>query len=502
MKSQHKFITYTFTAMLLMAVGAAGGYWFNPRPVQTDAATESSAATNDGSDENTKVLYWYDPMVPQQHFDKPGKSPFMDMQLVPRYADSDGSGDNAPTSVRIDASVTQNLGMRFAKVTRIDAVAQVDATGVVGFNEREQAVVQTRAAGYVERVWPLAPGDLVQPGQPLAELLVPAWAAAQHEWLAVRTTGDAQLLAAATERLHLLGMPEALIQRLRRRGEVQDRIQIRAPIGGMLQSLDVRNGMTLMAGQTLARINDLASVWLEVAVPETQSRAVHLGGEAEVLLAGAVTQPMHGHVTRILPALNAATRSLRVQVELANPDLSLRPGLSAQVRLRSASGETSLAVPSEAILRTGQRALVMLATGAGRFRPVEVRLGPEIGDQTLVREGLSEGQQVVASGQFLIDSEASLTGITAAFAEKPATPPLHDAEGRIDALTPGHVTLTHGPFQSLNMPGMTMNFALASPAVSAGLQVGDRVRISVQQGDQGLIVQRLEKLAAATEAEQ
>lgn len=154
-------------------------------------------------------------------------------------------------------------------------------------------------------------------------------------------------------------------------------------------------------------------------------------------------------------------------------------------------------VPSEAVIRTGRRALVMLAEDGGRYRPVEVRPGPESDGRTVILSGLEEGQQVVASGQFLLDSEASLRGMvveTAATSEPAANAPaLHEAEGKIVEIGDKSVTLAHGPFRTLGMPGMTMSFPLADPALLQGLKVGDRVRFAVRESDAGLVVERLEK---------
>ncbi len=478
-----------FIVVALLAMGVAAGLWWERNRAPSGGMETPADAASGGP----AVLYWYDPMVPSQKFDKPGKSPFMDMELVPKYA-SEG-GDAA--SVQIDPGVAQNLGVRLATVTRATLDTDVMATGIVDFNERDIAIVQARTGGFVERVASLAPNDVIQSGAFIAELLVPEWAALQEEYLALKALGDSSLESAARNRMRLGGMPESLIRDVAKTGKIRNRISITAPRGGVIQALEVRPGMTLMAGQTLARINGIGTVWLDVAVPEAQAGSVRVGQTAEAAFAAFPGQSVQGRVTALLPTLNDAARALRVRVELPNKNGQLRPGLSAQVSLKGSGGESALRVPTEAVIRTGRRAIVIVAEAEGRYRPVEVTLGAESGKETVILSGLEEGQAIVASGQFLIDSEASLQGITARAADSatamPAAIALHEADAVIDEVSGAYVTLSHGPFKTLSMPGMTMEFPLASPKVAQGLKAGDRVRAGVRETDEGLLVEKLDK---------
>ncbi|OZA29234.1 MAG: efflux transporter periplasmic adaptor subunit [Hydrogenophilales bacterium 17-61-9] len=485
----NKTVLGLFVVAALLAAGVAGGLWWAGRHAPADTRADVSA--QDGR----AVLYWYDPMVPTQKFDKPGKSPFMDMDLVPKYADEGGDA----STVKIDPGVAQNLGVRLATVTRTTVGTAVQATGIVDFNARDVAIVQARSGGFVERVAGLAPNDVIQSGALIAELLVPEWAAVQQEYLALKALGDTTLEGAARERMRLSGMPESLIREVAKTGKVRNRIAVTAPRGGVIQSLDVRAGMTVMAGQTLAQINGIGSVWLDVAVPESQAGSVRVGQTAEAAFAAFPGKPVSGRVTALLPTLNGEARALRVRVELPNPDGRLRPGLTAQVSLEGAGGESALRVPTEAVIRSGRRALVIVAEAEGRYRPVEVVLGPESGQDIVILSGLDEGQQVVASGQFLIDSEASLQGIVARGAGETAAAPaaLHEADGVIDEISAGYVTLTHGPFKTLAMPGMTMEFPLARPELAKDLKAGDRVRVGARETDDGLLIEKLDKTGGA-----
>ena len=387
--------------ILVAAVAAGGGYWYAMSRMTPPDPDASSAAAPAGK----TILYWFDPMVPQQHFDKPGKSPFMDMQLVPKYADEAGSEG----AVIIDPRVAQNLGVRTVAATTGSIERRIEAVGSVAWNERAVFVVQARSAGFVEKLHARAPLDPVAKGQPLVEILVPDWAAAQAEYLLLRRAGkDTSLTEAARNRLQLLGMSEEQIGLLEKTGQPQTRITLYAPINGVIAELGVREGMTVMSGAMLFRLVDLSSVWVNAEVPEAQGAWLRPGTAVEARVPSFPGQVFRGRVSAILPEVNAATRTLRARVELANPGGRLKPGMFATLVFAQGTGTNALLVPSEAVIRTGERSVVIVAESEGKFRPQEVELGFESGGKSEIRKGLSEGDTVVVSGQFLIDSEASL----------------------------------------------------------------------------------------------
>lgn len=434
-------------------------------------------------------LYWYDPMVPGQHFDKPGKSPFMDMELIPRYADE---GDRETPGVRIDPAASQSLGLRTVAVRRGALERNLTAAGTIDFNQRDVAVVQARAAGFVQHVYARAPGDVIGAGAPLADLLVPDWAGAQAEYLAVRQTGNAALALAARQRLALLGMPAGTIAAVERSGRPHDVVTVSAPAGGVIRTLGVRAGMAVAAGQTLAEVNGLGTVWLNAAVPEAAAGHLRPGQRAAATLAAYPGETFTGRVAAILPDVQADSRTLTVRIELANRGGRLRPGMFAAVSF-GGSADLALLVPSEALIRTGKRTLVMLARADGRYEPAEVQAGREADGDTEILAGLSEGEKIVASGQFLIDSEASLSGVRARPVAAAAA--LHEATGRIEKLTADAVTLSHDPVSAIGWPAMTMTFALPDHAIAHGLKAGDRVRFGFDQPPAGPTVRRMAKVA-------
>ncbi|WP_062065694.1 efflux RND transporter periplasmic adaptor subunit [Cellvibrio sp. OA-2007] len=375
------------------------------------APSPSSIDTTSTDKTERQILYWYDPMVPNQHFDKPGKSPFMDMDLVPKYATTKTEGANQ-AAVRIKPALVQNLGMRTALVKLIAAQREWDVTGKLAFNERNQAVIQLRAAGFVSKVWPLAVGDKVTMGQPIATLDVPEWLGAQNELLA-QPRENRRLLHTLRERLRLLGMPDSLIAQAEKTRLPITQVTINAPISGVITELSIKTGMALASGATLARINNIDSLWLDAAIPEAQTESLLAGARACFFATNPGAPVLHGTLEYLLPTVDQMSGTVTARILLDNPSSQLKPGTSGRVWLQSQNEEQALAVPTEAVIRTGKTTLVMLAEAGGAFRPVLVEAGHEVGDQTLIRSGLNEGDKVVVSGQFLLDSEASLLGITA-----------------------------------------------------------------------------------------
>ena len=411
---------------IVVAAGGYGAYRFGMQQGMRAMPMTAGASAASAGDVDKKPLYWHDPMVPGQRFDKPGKSPFMDMLLVPVYGGSDGDDGKVSISPRIQ----QNLGVRTALVTTGKLSASVAAVGSVAYNERDVALVQARSNGFVERLYVRAALDPVRKGQPLAELYVPDWIAAQEEFLTVRGmagSGMAALVDGARQRMRLAGMTEAQVRLVESSGKVHARLTILAPVSGVVAELGAREGMTVTAGALLFRINGISSVWVNAAVPENVAAKVRPGDAVEARSPALPGRVFNGKVAAILPEVDAATRTLKARIALANPDGQLVPGMFATLTFASTRGDDVLLVPSEAIIQTGARSVVMLAEEGGRFMPVDVEPGSENNGQTEIRKGLALGQKVVVSGQFLIDSEASLKGTatrigTEADKRTPSTP--------------------------------------------------------------------------------
>ncbi|HQS58794.1 MAG TPA: efflux RND transporter periplasmic adaptor subunit [Gallionellaceae bacterium] len=450
-----------------------------------------------------KILYYHDPMVPGKKFEAPGKSPFMDMMLVPAYAGAAGAD---ASTVTVSSRIQQNLGLRTGEVTEGVLAADLVAVGSIAWNERDLALVQARAMGYVEKVHVRATLDHVTKGQPLFELYVPDWVAAQEDYLSVRRmqgSGLGSLLVAALQRMRQAGMSEAQIALVKRSGSVQARLMLTAPIDGVLTELNAREGSTVLPGTMLARINGFSSVWAEAQVPESQAALLHVGAQVVAHSPALPGTSFEGQVQALLPEVNTSTRTLKVRTELRNPGGLLVPGMFVEITLKGPTQAKTLLVPTEAVIHTGQRVLVMAAEENGKFRPIVVEVGLEVGDKTEIRRGLHAGQKVVLSGQFLIDSDASLKGIEARLSlpEETASAKVHRTTALITAVEGNVLTLEHPAIPSLEWPAMTMDFNLgpnlknsSNPLVRTGQHIEIEFRVDAD-GPQ------IESLRAATSKE-
>jgi Cu(I)/Ag(I) efflux system membrane fusion protein len=365
---------------------------------------------------NAAPGYWFDPMKPDQHFDKPGKSPFMDMQLVPKctaakYPDEATGTAAAPAgSIAIDPRVVQNLGLRLSAVERGNFARAVDTVGVVVVDEHRIEAIEVRQPGWVEVLDVRAVGDPVRRGQRLAGVYAPDLLATQEELLIARNSEDAQLIEAARRRLALFGLSATQIAHIEKTGQAERRVDYYAPFDGYVMELGARQGAAVAPGTVLFQLAALDSIWINAEVPETQAAWITTGDPATAELPALPGEHFQGRIDYLYPELMQATRTLKVRIVVKNPGNRLRPGMFATVHLRGTTQDQVLTVPTEAVIKTGTRSVVIVADDGSHFRPALVRVGAEHGGRSEILEGLSAGQNVVASGQFLIDSEASLRG--------------------------------------------------------------------------------------------
>ncbi|MFS3510315.1 MULTISPECIES: efflux RND transporter periplasmic adaptor subunit [Citrobacter] len=359
--------------------------------------------------EARKVLFWYDPMYPNTRFDKLGKSPFMDMDLIPKYADEETASASAP-GVRIDPTQTQNLGLKTEPVRRGPLHYAQTFPANVSYNEYQFVIVQARSAGFIEKVYPLTVGDKIKQGAPLIDLTIPDWVEAQSEYLLLRETGgSATQVEGILERLRLAGMPEADIQRLKSTRKIQTRFTLKAPIDGVITAFDLRTGMNISKDNVVAKIQGMDPVWVSASVPESIAWLIKDASQFTITVPAWPDKPFTISKWNILPSVDATTRTLQIRLQVNNPDEALKPGMNAYLQLKTQS-EPMLLIPSKALIDTGTEQRVITVDNEGRFVPKQVAVFHESQGLTAIRSGLTEGEKVVSSGLFLIDSEANISG--------------------------------------------------------------------------------------------
>ncbi|WP_412025367.1 efflux RND transporter periplasmic adaptor subunit [Burkholderia cepacia] len=489
-------VLMTFAGAALLGAGYVAGTRHAAGNAAMAAPAPAAAASAGRTDPNTgrKVLYWHDPMVPNQHFDKPGKSPFMDMQLQPVYADEGGSS----SGIRIDPGLQQNLGIRYATVRRQQTAAGFDAVGTTQFDESRADVVQSRVTGYIDRLYARAPMQRIAKGAPVASLFVPDWLAPQEEYLALKRGGmDGSLLDASRARMRALSIPDGMIANLDRTGRAQTHVVLSAPETGVVSELNVRDGAMVAPGQTLAKIAGLSTLWLIVEVPEALALNVQPGMSVDATFAGDPAQHFSGRIREVLPGISTSSRTLQARVEIDNAALKLTPGMLMRVRVAARQTVSRLLVPSEAVIATGKRSIVIVKNGDGRLQPVSVTVGNDVGGDTEVLDGLNEGDTVVASGQFLIDSEASLKSVlprleraagasaAASSASSVAAAPIYETTGKVEKVTADDITFSHQPVPALGWGAMTMAFGKPSAHAFPDVKPGQTVRFAFTQNGDG-----------------
>ncbi|MBW8875618.1 MAG: efflux RND transporter periplasmic adaptor subunit [Acidobacteria bacterium] len=374
-----------------------------------------------------KVLYWFDPMQPGTHFDHPGKSPFMDMELVPKYADeapppqSGAPGAVSGTTVELSPQAVSAAGVATAAVQETALYRVVRAEGILGTDETKLVHIAARVAGRLDRLDLDFTGEPVRRGAPIYSIYSPdlvssgrEYALALENLARARAGGDAgyvesaeSLAQAARERLALWGLDRDQIDRIAstRRPEVD--LVVRSPISGTVIEKKVVQGQYVTEGQDLYLLADLSRLWLSAKVYEQELGGIRIGQLAVARFAAFPGREFQGRIRFIDPVLDPATRTAGVRVELPNPGGLLKPGMFANAELRVDLGR-GLAIPKSAVLDTGVRQVVYVQVGPGRFAGREVRLGPPAGDLVQVLQGLAAGEQVVTSANFLIDSQSQL----------------------------------------------------------------------------------------------
>lgn len=358
--------------------------------------------------EEDKPLYWVAPMNPDFKKDKPGKSP-MGMDLVPVYADKVSDNDEGAGTIRISADVVNNIGVRVTQVMQKSLQNEIKTVGYVKYDEDRLIHVHPRVEGWVEKLYVKAEGDPVKRGQALYTLYSPNLVNAQEEYLIALQRKNERLIRATQARMKALDISAWFITNLKKTRKVKQSVTFYAPQSGVMTKLNIREGFFVKPETSMMSIGVIDNVWVQAEIFERQADQVKVGAPVTMTLSYFPGREWQGKVDYIYPTLESSTRTLRVRLRFENKDKALMPNMFTQVAIHTGNTTPVLVLPREAVIRTGDMDRVVLALGNGTFKSIAVKIGRSDNYNIEILQGLSKGEKVVASAQFLIDSESSKT---------------------------------------------------------------------------------------------
>ncbi len=403
------------------------------------AAATGTAAPTPGK---RKILYWYDPMHPQYHSDKPGTAPDCGMDLVPMYADEGGAQQHlAPGTVQISPLKQQLTGIRTAAVERRTLATDIRTVGIVQADETRVRKVRTKFPGWVDKLFVNFAGQAVRVGEPIISIYSPELVSTQTEYLLARrgheqlhespfaeaAQSSKTLLEAARRRLLLWDITPQQIRELEETGQPRTSVTLHSPASGYVTVKDVYQGLYVTPEMDLYTVTDLSSVWVVLDVYEYEMSNVQVGTPVTLSLTYYPGEAFTGTVTYVYPYLDGKTRTNKVRVQLDNPGLRLKPDMYANAEIRVQFPDR-LAVPESAVLDSGTRQIAFVVTGDGFFQPQQVRLGQRADGYVEILDGLSEGQQVVVAANFMVDSESQLKAALSGMGGMPGMPGMSGSE--------------------------------------------------------------------------
>ncbi|MBE4589069.1 efflux RND transporter periplasmic adaptor subunit [Vibrio navarrensis] len=468
----------TVTLLIGAVLGFTANQYFNGHDMSAMAATDNKASH--------EPQYWVAPMDPNYKRDKPGKSP-MGMDLIPVYADDLAGANDKPRTVKIDPSVENNLGVKTAAVELAKLSPRIETVGYIAFDESQLWQTNVRVSGWVEKLYINAVGEQVKKGDVLFTLYSPELVKAQEELLNAKRTGRDGLVKGATERLLSLGVDREQINQVIRRGKASQTIEIKALANGVIASLNIREGGYLSPAQAVISAGPLNEVWVDAEVFERQAHWLTNGSQASMTLDALPGKAWQGEVDYVYPILDPKTRTLRMRLKFANPNGELKPNMFANITLQPVSDSEVLTVPKSSVIRSGGMTRVVLAEGEGKYRSARIETGREADDKVEVLQGLNQGDRIVTSAHFMLDSESSQSADLSRINGVEAPAETAWAKGEITDLMVEHgmLTINHQPVPEWNWPGMTMNFNAAQGVDLTGLTKGQAIEFEMQKNDDG-----------------
>ena len=490
-------LTFSLASLLLATAMLSVGCGDKPVPNESpEVAMQDTALEHARKHMDPKYVC---PMHPHIIRDKPGNCPICGMNLVPVDLTADASSSDASPSVRISPVVVNSMGVRTAPVERGRLWRSIKTVGYVDYDESKLSHVHLRIEGWLERLNVRSEGERVRKGEPLFELYSPTLVNAQEEYLQALSAGNKGLIRASADRLQALGLTRGQLNRLQSTRRVQQKVVHHAAQDGVVATLNVREGMYVKPATEVLSLADLSSVWLLAEVFEQQADWVKVGQPADVRLSFLPGHEWEGRVEYIYPSLSPKTRTLKVRLRFDNPDELLKPNMYADVTIYGGPKEDVIIIPREALIRTGVEERVIVSLGEGRFAARTVTAGIESGDWVEITSGLDQGERVVVSGQFLIDSEASLKASLLRMSDSRGDapqPPVSEntvvkgIAGILKSLTPNgeSVKLQHEAVPALGWLSMTMDLPLAEGVVTEGLKPGDKVTFDLAKSNDDYLI--------------
>lgn len=460
--------------------------------------------TSSAQKQDNKVLYWVAPMDPNYRRNKPGKSP-MGMDLVPVYADS---AKQDKMTVQISSAVENNLGVKTQKVQRRDLSRVINTVGYVTVDENNIEHIHSYTDGWVRKLTVKAQGERVKKGQLLLTLYSPSLNNAQDELILAVKNNNQLLIRAGVRKLVTLGMSPQQIDVIKRARKPVSQINIYAKKSGIISKLNIREGKYIKPDTDIMTIEQLSPIWVIAQVFERQSAWVKKGQSAIATLSFFPGKTWEGRVDYVYPELDKKTHTLRVRLSFPNPDLALKPKMYANIKILSDTQKNVLAIPREALIRTGDGDRVILSLGNGEFKAQAVTVGIESGDYYQILSGLSENDRVVISAQFLIDSESSLKAALSRISAKSKAskqtieldskkPKEFVGMGKVISIDMQKrvLTLHHKPIPELNMPEMTMHLKVDKDIKLDTVKAGSEVHfVLIKQKDNSYLITKLHVL--------
>jgi len=471
----------------------------------------SSFFLNSGANEKSitskaaekQPMYWVAPMDANYKRDKPGKSP-MGMDLVPVYEDAGDGADEGPGTIRISADVVNNLGVRTVTAQYKPLHNQIDTVGYVTYDEDKLVHIHPRVDGWIEKLYVKTVGSVVKRGQPLYDIYSPELVNAQEEFLLALERNNKRLVNAAENRLVALQLPKSAIGNLKATRKVQQSITFFAPQNGVVENLKIREGFFVKPGATLMSIGDLSQVWVEAEVFERQAAQVHIGTKVTMSLDYLPGKEFNGQVDFIYPTLDAKTRTVKVRLRFDNRTGDFKPNMFAQVAIHTSDAAPALLIPKEALIRTGNQDRVVLALGGGSFKSIAVTVGRFDSESVEILTGLTDGEEVVSSAQFLLDSESSKSSdfmrmnhdsvIDDDSVGDSMTVPTEvnsaSTTGKINSVMAGHrmVNISRAAIEKWQRPAATLDFMVDEAINMDDFNQGDEIEFTFEIRDDDFVI--------------